>query len=71
MGYGIKISFPRPPQWRHRSPSTLQTTLKAPSARTNLGKKKKNKQKKQQQKQQIKNTKIRGFKNNRIRVDEA
>ena len=20
MGYGIKISFPRPPQWRHRSP---------------------------------------------------
>ena len=23
MGYGIKISFPRPPQWRHRSPSCL------------------------------------------------
>ena len=23
MGYGIKISFPRPPQWRHRSPGTI------------------------------------------------
>ena len=22
MGYGIKISFPRPPQWRHRSPGS-------------------------------------------------
>ena len=22
MGYDIKISFPRPPQWRHRSPGT-------------------------------------------------
>ena len=20
MGYGIKVSYPRPPQWRHRSP---------------------------------------------------
>ena len=24
MGYGIKISFPRPPQWRHRSPGFLK-----------------------------------------------
>ena len=27
MGYGIKISFPRPPQWRHRSPGTLPCEL--------------------------------------------
>ena len=25
MGYGIKISFPRPPQWRHRSPGMNYT----------------------------------------------
>ena len=24
MGCGIKISFPRPPQWRHRSPGGIQ-----------------------------------------------
>ena len=23
MGYGIKISYPRPPQWRHRSPGSI------------------------------------------------
>ena len=27
MGYGIKISFPRPPQWRHRSPGCYAVVL--------------------------------------------
>ena len=30
MGYGIKISFPRPPQWRHRSPGKVCTYLDGP-----------------------------------------
>ena len=28
MGYGIKISFPRPPQWRHRSPGRREHETK-------------------------------------------
>ena len=49
MGYGIKISFPRPPQWRHRSPgcfegNTAPPTLPQrnwvrPSVHTNLSRK--------------------------------
>ena len=27
MGYGIKISSPRPPQWRHRSPGCVSCIL--------------------------------------------
>ena len=32
MGYGIKISIPRPPQWRHRSPSFLSLRQSAPES---------------------------------------
>ena len=53
MGYGIKISFPRPPQWRHRLPSGCTEEILACEQALRLGSREKSRKGSTQKKTRV------------------